>query len=75
MKKIIDKPWNYTLYQTENKYTLSVLCGGVGMYEIEIELNKEEADSYKEKGESYIDILAKEIQENTNQWIHRKVNT
>lgn len=56
MKKIIDKPWNYTLYKKQSKYILSVLCGGVGMYEIEIELNKEEVDAFKENGESYIDF-------------------
>lgn len=41
MLKIAEEPWNYILYQYEEKLIMSVLCGTNAMYEITIQLTEE----------------------------------
>ena len=36
LTKLAEKPWTYTLYQRGADYILSVVCGGVAMYELNI---------------------------------------
>ncbi|MES2850719.1 MAG: hypothetical protein V4685_16790 [Bacteroidota bacterium] len=73
MEKVIEKSWNYILIKNNGNYYLSVLCGGIGLYELEINLNEQEVASFTNIGESYIDDLAKEIQKNTTKWLHRSI--
>ena len=44
MEIIINERWNYQLIKNEEKYILSVMCGTVGLYEIEI------APAFNQKG-------------------------
>ena len=72
MTTLITKPWNYTLsIDVSNTYTLSVLCGTVGMYEVEVILSNNQVKDYKQRGESAIDELAEAIRVNPNQY-HKK---
>lgn len=75
MKELIRKNWNYTLYHNteKNEYLLSVLCGGAAMYELKIILNEEEIINYGNKGEVFIDDLARKVQKNTSLFLERKV--
>lgn len=73
MKKIINKPWDYSLFENNGKYLLDVLCGGVGMYQLKIWLNTSEKESYLKEGDSYIDRLSKSIQRNPNSYKERNV--
>ncbi|RRJ86694.1 hypothetical protein EG240_15855 [Paenimyroides tangerinum] len=72
-KEIIKKDWDYNFYKNEDKYILSVLCGTVGLFEINIQLSKDEISVYKEKGETYIDELAKSIQNSPSSFSNRNL--
>jgi hypothetical protein len=48
---IAKKNWVYTLYKNEEKYILSVICGGVAIYELNIELTNEEKNKFLENNE------------------------
>ena len=44
--KVAQKPWKYTLYRDDGgAYILSVLCGTVGMFELNLPLTPAEAAS------------------------------
>lgn len=73
MKKIINKPWEYSLFESNGNYLLEVLCGGVGMYQLKIWLNASEKESYLKEGEEYIDRLAKSIQRSPSSYKDRSV--
>ncbi|MDI9866837.1 hypothetical protein [Flectobacillus longus] len=62
MIEIINKPWNYKFIERNTQYFLFVMCGGVAVFEINIQLNDEETLLYKNLGTEYIDQLAKKIQ-------------
>ena len=53
---------------------LSVLCGGVAMYELKIILNEDEIIDFGKNGEQFIDDLAKKVQKNTSLFLERKVD-
>jgi hypothetical protein len=71
MELLIKKDWDYTFIKSNDKYVLSVLCGTIGLFEIEIVLNNEENEEYRIKGNEYIDSLAKRIQNNPSVWMER----
>ena len=73
MKKIINKPWDYSLFESNGNYLLDVLCGGVGMYQLKIWLNTSEKESYLKLGDEYIDRLSKSIQRNPKSYKDRSV--
>ena len=52
---------SWLLFQNTNDMYLSVVCGTVGMFTVEIQLTNLEASSYKSTGKSYIDQLASSI--------------
>jgi hypothetical protein len=75
MEILIQKPWEYTFSKKDNgDLLLSVLCGSVGMFELDIILNQEETGEYNKEGETYIDQLAKQICYSPNDWRTRKIN-
>ena len=75
METIIQKQWDYTFSKKDDgQLLLSVVCGSVGLFEVDIVLNQEETDQYNELGEVYIDELAKQIRHNPNDWSSRKIN-
>jgi hypothetical protein len=61
MIELINKPWNYTFSENNEKYYLSVMCGSIAMFEINIELNPSEIANYKDKGFCFIDETAKKF--------------
>lgn len=50
---------------------LTVTCGGVGMYDLQIELNLEERENYLSQGENYLNNLASQIGKNTSAFQER----
>ena len=77
MKKLIEKNWDYTLFQRDdNSLLLSVVCGNVGIYIMDIPLNTDETTLYHEYGAEYIEKLAEIIVKNSNaeHWQSRDVN-
>ena len=61
MKEILKSNWNYTLLEENNTFLLKVICGSVGIFEVELLLNNEQIQKYKVEGEKYINQLANEI--------------
>lgn len=47
MKIVSQEPWNYTLYEINGSLVLSVLCGSVGLFELNIPLTESESDNVK----------------------------
>lgn len=58
MEVIAEKPWSWMLFADGERRLLSVVCGGVGIYEIEFELTANEAAGYRQTGSAYLDELA-----------------
>jgi len=52
---------------------LSVICGTVGMFTIEIQLTNSEASSYESAGKPYIEQLASSIRAKPDYFTPRKV--
>ncbi len=73
MKKIIDRQWDYTLFEKNDELILSTVCGSVGIFEINIPLTTDEIDEYNQKGEKYIEILARKIQRTPSEYKIRHV--
>lgn len=69
MEIILDKRWNYQFIKDNDKYILSVMCGTVGLFEVDIELNKQQIASYKKNGLDFIEKYVKEIRANPNHYI------
>jgi hypothetical protein len=53
---------------------LSAMCGGVGMYEVKVQLTSDEIERYNDGGENYIAELAHAISTNTSKYNDRLVN-
>lgn len=59
MKEISKEPWNYTFSELgAGQYILSVVCGGVGIYEFIFRLNQQQVESYQREGLPFIARLA-----------------
>ena len=45
MEKVVltQEDWNYSLCQEGSRYLLSVVCGGVGLFEVEVEIPEDVA--------------------------------
>lgn len=62
MKELIRKDWSYSFFEKDGKFILSVICGSVGLFEVNILLNNEEQEQYEIQGPIYIEEFAKAIQ-------------
>ncbi|SDD49379.1 hypothetical protein SAMN04487996_101156 [Dyadobacter soli] len=62
MKEIAKEAWNYTFSEHRpGDYVLSVVCGGVGVYEFEIRLTAAQIAAYEREGIPYISRLAEQV--------------
>lgn len=74
MKRLIDKGWEYILYQTDdNNLILSVVCGTVGLYDVNIQLNDEEKDKFEKDGTEFMDELALDVSSNPPKYRNRHI--
>ncbi|TWB22594.1 hypothetical protein FBZ89_103217 [Nitrospirillum amazonense] len=71
-RKIAEKAWTYILYETGTGHVLSVLCGGVGIYELNIPLMAMEA-ARALADSAYLDGLAAEIRMRPQQFAGQSV--
>jgi len=69
MEIILNKRWNYQFIKDNGKYILSVMCGTVGLFEVDVELNKHQIANYKRNGIDFIEKCVKEIRAIPNQYI------
>ena len=65
----------YTFTRSGSSYYLKVLCGSIGLYEITIELDREELKDYGEWVESFIDGLARKVAYSPETFIKRSIHT
>ena len=65
MNELANKRWNYRLWiNAYNQYVMSVLCGTVGLYEVEVKLTESQIGDYEARGENMLDELAEVIRNN-----------
>lgn len=74
MKNILTKRWNYSLQENKKgEIIISVLCGTVGLYEIEIVLSETEKKNFRDDGEFFLDELANDIRNNPSKYKDRQI--
>lgn len=62
MKEIAKEACNYTFSeQHPGDYLLSVVCGGIGLYDFVIRLNASQISAYEREGIPYISRLAEQV--------------
>ena len=66
---IADSTWAWTLYRLPNgSLLLSVVCGTVGIYEIDVALGSETTAAYERDGLGVIEKLAAEVRYSPHTW-------
>jgi hypothetical protein len=72
-EKIAEKSWTYTLYKGEDgAIVLSVVCGGVGMYELNIPLDHDTA-SKAIADEVFLAECASDIRDHPERYAGRSI--
>tara|TARA_Y100000782_G_scaffold20628_1_gene21930 strand:+ start:2738 stop:3022 length:285 start_codon:yes stop_codon:yes gene_type:complete len=69
-----EQSWSWLLFQNEKNMYLSVVCGSVGIFTVEIELTQAEIASFNAIGRTFIDELASGISFSPDSYLHRKSN-
>lgn len=73
MIKLAEKRWTYTLYKSDESYILSVVCGGVGLFELNIPLSNE--DGVKALAdEGFLERLVAEIANDPTKYAGRSIS-
>lgn len=74
MKEIAKEAWNYTFSeQRPGDYILSVVCGGVGLFDFEIRLTAAQIAGYEREGIPYISRLAEQVRHDQAPFAAQKV--
>lgn len=67
---IADSTWDWSLYRlTDGSLLLSVVCGTVAVYEIEVRLGPETTAAYERDGVEAIKRLAAEVVYSPRKWV------
>lgn len=74
MKKVAEKRWQYVLYELDGDFIVSVLCGSVGFYELNIPLSPEEV-TMALGGDNSLDQLVRMIRDTPGKYAERSVDT
>ncbi len=73
MKKILESYYNYTLYKDKNRLLLTVICGTVAVFDLTMELNKEEHILFDAQGEAFIVALASKVCYAPTDFLERRI--
>jgi hypothetical protein len=73
MKILNQESWDWTLLQDNQNLFLSVLCGTVGMYGVNVQLSESEIEQYRNLGHSFIRELAGTIRNHPSQFSSRHI--
>ena len=74
MDTIESEHWSWALLKDKDSvFYLSVVCGSVGLYEINFKLTKGEVRLYKAGGTKYLKSLAQEVNNNTKFYMQRNI--
>jgi hypothetical protein len=71
VRVIEEENWSWMLFQSADSYILSVICGGVAMFQLEVELLEIECLEFKKCRRSYIESLAAKIRNNPRPYLSR----
>ena len=71
-RKISEKAWSYTLYETDDGRVLSVVCGGAAIYELNILLEPDDGLGAVSDC-AFLDLLASDIRSNPDKFASRAV--
>jgi hypothetical protein len=74
MNEISRSRWSWILYQDNDEYILSVVCGTVGIFETVVKLSATEVNSYSEKGDEFIEDLAVKIRFKPKDYANRIIS-
>ena len=66
--------WQYILYRYHNDFVLSVVCGTVGIFEVNIGLDKEEKAKYLSEGIDFINYLSYKVSSSPGSYLDRHIN-
>lgn len=62
----------YFLYEDDlGNFVISILCGGVAMYEIKMNLNSDELQKFSIDGVNYLNGLVDDIRKNSEKYKNR----
>ena len=73
LEVLLKVSWTFVLFTYGHRYFLSVVCGSVALYNVNIELSAEEIDLYRREGEDGIAKLAREVFNNPSMYEARKI--
>ena len=62
-----------TLYEVNGNLLLSVLSGGVGLFELNVLLNDQQQKEYHKNGSSVIEKITEEIRDNQNKYSEKNI--
>jgi hypothetical protein len=71
MTEILKKPFSYTLIKKDNEYILNVVCGSVGLFEVEYKLSELDIDNYLNQGKDFIEDLAHKVRFEPDKFVNR----
>ena len=71
MKVIAQEPWSWTLLEDDEAHYFTVLCGGVGIFEIEFMLNADELSRFDGNIHGAATELARYVRENQKEFGQR----
>jgi hypothetical protein len=61
MEVIAEQPWSWMLIADGDRLFLSVVCGGVGVYDVDVELSGDEVANYGQSGNEYLNQFARAV--------------
>jgi hypothetical protein len=71
--KLAEKRWTYTLYRSDHSYVLSVVCGSVGLFELNIPLS--DADGTKAlEDKGFLEQLVAEIADDPKKYSSQSIS-
>ena len=71
--KLAEKRWTYILYKVDDSYILSVVCGGVGIFELNIPLSSADGEkALNDKG--FLETLAADISSDPKKYLSQSIS-
>jgi hypothetical protein len=70
---LVMEPWDFTLYEDGDRLILSVLAGGVGLFEVPVALAPDEVAAWHEHGVAGLQPLIKKIRGNPGSFASRRI--
>ena len=74
LTKIEEKSWTYILYKYQDKYILSVMCGSIALYDVNIIVDDSIIKQFENKGITVLDELASIIRDNSDKYSQEHID-